>query len=209
MARLDPVAAQVPDAEGRPSGPLDAAARWRYELERAQWQLRGSRAVSGAEPGARAGSQAQAAAAPSKVSAQQPPMRESQAQRSLEGKPVEQTSKSIPSEAGLLPARAGGKPAGYAIEPAQAHKEGGARMPAPLERALRPLRVIWPRVNVHAALQDGEAQVWVRDASIGPHNMRRLAAEVAARLRAAGLRPGRLYLNGEEIPHFEGGASWR
>src|SRR6185369_6857535 len=102
------------------------------------------------------------------------------------------------------------KTAGYGIEPLRPREDGGARMPASVERALRPLRIIWPRVNVHAALRDGEAQVWVRDVSIAPEERRQLAAEVAARLRAAGLRLGRLYLNGEEIPFYvEGGGSWR
>jgi len=212
MARLDPVAPQLPDADGHPRGPLDAAARWRYELERAQWLLRAGRPTGAAAPTDRAASQAgttavpEGSGAPQESSPQEPQTGPRSAPQSGSG-----SYKNSSNEAQPVQARTDTRASGYAIEPMQPREDGGARMPASVERALRPLKVIWPRVNVHATLQEGEAQVWVRDASIAPEERRQLAAEIAARLRAAGLRPGRLYLNGEEIFHFvkEGGGSWR
>jgi hypothetical protein len=210
MAPLDPIAPPLPDADGRAHGPLDAAARWRYELERAQLHLRTGRPTGGTESKAGAPESETASAAPQVVSDRTGIPEAPQGRAGGNGTPATDAGKTFSSETQPGPARGEGKPAGFAIEPLQPREDGGARMPASIGRALRPLRVIWPRVNVHAALQEGEAQVWVRDASIAPEERRQLAAEVAARLRAAGLRPGRLYLNGEEILNFvEGGGSWR
>jgi len=209
MATIDPVAPPLPDADGRPHGPLDAAARWRYELERAQWQLRSGGPTGAAVPSARAAPQAETTQTTARPVAGQSEFPEVKGARASSAQFAVELSKNPSSEIQSPPARGEAKIAGYAIEPVQPRDDGGARLPAPVERALRPLRVTWPRVNVHATLQEGEAQVWVRDASIAREDRHRLAAEVAARLRAAGLRLGRLYLNGEEIPTIEGGASWR
>jgi len=94
-----------------------------------------------------------------------------------------------------------GEGSGYAAPGARLRQDGGARPDARAERAPRPQLVAWPRVNVHAVLRDGAADVWVRDASLGESSRRRLAAALSARLREAGLRPGGLFLNGEEIPY--------
>jgi acetyl-CoA carboxylase carboxyltransferase component len=70
-------------------------------------------------------------------------------------------------------------------------------------------RFAWPRTHVHVMARDGAAQVWVRDGTLDENERRRLAVQLAARLRASGVRLATLVVNGEEIHNLEGVTSWQ
>jgi hypothetical protein len=101
-------------------------------------------------------------------------------------------------------------PAGAAGSSARASQ---ASRPAPTpytqEAGPRPERFTWPRTHVHVMARDGAAQVWVRDGTLDENERRRLAAQLALRLRASGVRLASLAVNGEEILTMEGVTSWQ
>jgi len=88
-----------------------------------------------------------------------------------------------------------------------AEQREAARRRAPTATRDLPARwmqPLWPRVNVHALLRGAGAEVWVRDASLGEAQSRRLASRLRAELRAAGSRLERLTVNGETSSIEEG-----
>jgi acetyl-CoA carboxylase carboxyltransferase component len=70
-------------------------------------------------------------------------------------------------------------------------------------------RFAWPRAHVHVMARDGAAQVWIRDGTLDENERRRLATQLAARLRASGVRLASLVVNGEELHNLEGVTSWQ
>jgi hypothetical protein len=203
-------------AAGEPAQPAarDAAARWRQELERAQWALQTRQAGESSKPSAPAGP----------VMSSPPPPAPSRAHAHAAGAAASARAPASPAPAGdspslparaQSPGRAGGaeppRPAAAAGAAAAAapRPERGAPAPAAQPNAARAERVAWPRAHVHVAAQGAAAHVWVRDAALGENERRRLAAELAQRLRAAGLHLAALTVNGEQILTMEGVTSWQ
>jgi hypothetical protein len=202
--------------EGQAAQPQrrDAGARWRQELERAQWALKGRREAAAAASAAPPTADSASAAAP-RASTQPTAHRAEASHRTRHAAPAEEPP--LPGPASSPRPLGGGSPDADAARPAGAHaaqakaaqaNRAPGAPPAPPE-APAPERVAWPRTHVHAVAHEAVARVWLRDAALGENERRRLAAEIAQRLRAAGLRLAALTVNGEEIFTMEGATSWQ
>src|SRR5262245_14255017 len=192
--------------------PRDGAARWRQELERAQWALRTQRAAAAGPSGrgetapALAATQRAASAtansAPTSVSSSSSATAISQAQTTS----AAGTAQPFPQARNVSP---GPNFAATAATTRTSQQSRPALAPAAQEAQPFPERFIWPRTHVHVMARDGAAQVWVRDGTLDENERRRLAAQLAARLRASGVRLASLAVNGEEIYNLEGVTSWQ
>ena len=205
-------------AEHATPQPRDGAARWRQELERAQWALR-TREAAGASAGAARGG----AASPGPTSPAFPPPAASRAEVSFpassSARPTSQPSSASAAAAPAQPfaqarsAALAPNPAGSALPPTKSSQDSGAApVPTSEEARPQPERFTWPRSHVHVMARDGAAQVWVRDGTLDENERRRLAVQLAARLRASGVRLASLVVNGEEIHNLdtlEGVTSWQ
>jgi len=196
--------------------PRDGAARWRQELERAQWALRTREAAGGPPAGARGASTPPAPAtlprASGAASGAEVPSGSSGRQANQPGLVSAAAALAQPF-AQARSAASAPNPAGSALPPTKSSQDSGAA-PAPTSEEARPQpgRFTWPRTHVHVLARDGAAQVWVRDGTLDENERRRLAVQLAARLRASGVRLARLVVNGEELHNLdilEGVTSWQ
>jgi hypothetical protein len=179
----------------------DASARWRQELERAQWSRRAAERPASSPSASTSESASSRAAARSSQERRQGP-----GQASAGPNTNTYRSSAAPgvgtsgTKFVLPPGRSVEQHTTFnAVPQARPQPQEAAGEPPQATGTPQPQRVVWQRVNVHAMLRDGSADVWVRDASLERAGRRRLAVQLGERLRAAGLRPGALYLNGEEI----------
>jgi hypothetical protein len=169
------------------------------ELERAQWALKPSARPVAAPPDA-AVRETSVASSRTHVRSSQEMARDAASQttfRKTEQATGNAAAAKLPSSNAAASSR---QPTAFtAVTQVRPRPQEAAGAPPQAAGAPRPQRVLWQRVNVHAMVREGAADVWVRDASLERGGRRRLAAELGERLRAAGLRRGALYLNGEEI----------
>jgi len=193
--------------------PRDAAARWRQELERAQWALRTREAASSASSASAGRGDATSPAAALRASA--PTANRAEAAAASSGRPASQPGAG-PAAAPAQPfaqarsAAPAPNPPGAALPPATPRQESAAAaLPAPEEPGPQPERFTWPRTHVHVVTRDGATHIWVRDGTLDEAERRRLALQLAARLRSSGVRLGSLTVNGEEILTLEGVTSWQ
>lgn len=188
-----------------PAASGDVAARWRSELERAQWALRRGdpRAVPGARPEAGATPDSTGGLEKNRIAASGPDgsaqdaggglrheTKPFEARSTRQGPPApgsEKTFLETPVEPFAVPG-----PAREACSRALAPER------AP-EASREPVRIEWARTHVHARRGEEGAQVWVRDASIEDGALGGLAAELRARMRAAGLKLAALVVNGKTV----------
>jgi len=179
----------------------DAPARWRLELERAQWRLRSDAKPVQSAPANSGG----AGDVPHKPAATNP---RTATEQDLRGAQGNSAAAEPPSAKGAPQAgpqehalRSGARNGPSAIAAARQERPyGPSRPPAqPQAAASRaPQRAAWPNVSAHALVDAGQVKAWIRDASLGEAERRRLLRELRARLRAAGLQLETLTVNGRE-----------
>lgn len=202
MEPLIPTPSELLQTHNERSGvsPADAQARWRYELERAQWNLRSSDAKPGQSAAASTSAgdalPQRAAARPQPAPAQEPRSPQREALPSEEG-----SSRSAPRAYAQEPALQSGARSGssVALGAQQRPQEQLSRPAQPQASAARvPQRTAWPNVNAYAFVEEGQVKAWIRDASLGEAERKRLLRELRARLRAAGMQLETLTVNGRE-----------
>ena len=183
------------------AAPADAPARWRLELERAQWRLRSDAKPVQSAPADSAGSPE----LPHKPAAANP---QTATEQGVRGAQRNSVAAEAPSAKGAPQAgvqeqalRSGARSGPPAI--------AGARQERPSEQLSRPAqpqaaasrapqRAAWPNVSAHALVDEGQVKAWIRDASLGEAERRRLLRELRARLCAAGMQLETLTVNGRE-----------
>ncbi len=179
------------------------AARWLYELERAQWALRGVR-ESGASISDHTQTQKEAVLPAASVKQVEP----GQAARSVGASRSANTMRGTGAPARSVEtgevapplSENSGEPSGMPEQASQRYNERStARAIARLPDESIVRKREWSRVNAHAYSDGESADVWVRDAALDTHERPRLATELRTRLGAAGLRLGTLVVNGEVV----------
>ncbi len=201
LAPAPPELPQTQSAARGGAGPADAHARWRYELERAQWKLR-----SDARPGqSTAASTSAGEELPQRPAAARPAPAVAQDTRNTQREsvlPEKDSFRNLPqADAQRRALRSGARNGPSATGGTQERRpeEGLSRPAQPQATASRsPQQTAWPNVNAHALVEEGQVKAWIRDASLGEAERKRLLRELRARLRAAGLQLETLTVNGRE-----------
>lgn len=205
MSGIDPLRGGAIAADASSEGRLapDSAARWRRELERAQWNLRPPAGpATGAPPsGATVAPhevlRARLPAAPAPTKATSRPQRqdgEAAASRRVPVQPAAVPSSATPS----LP-----RPVAAALLPNAPVDRGRPTLPALptiAPRAPRPAaRGDWQPTHLHAFRGPQGLRLWIRDATLDAPLGMALARDLRRRLAAAGIAFDGLVLNGAPV----------
>jgi hypothetical protein len=183
------------------AGPADAHARWRFELERAQWKLHSDARPAQSAPANSAGPgdpRHQPAPAGRQTVLEQGVRRAQQDSAVAKESFLKDGQQPGATGQATRASAATGRP-GFAGAPAQPRELPSSR-PAPQEvpGGRAPQRTVWPNTSAFALVSENEVKAWVRDASLGEAGRKRLLRELRARLSAAGWKLDTLTVNGRE-----------